>query len=558
MVQASTNQADTGVAKQGMGKWLPMVVLSMALMIIIIDTTVLNVSLKSIVTDLHTNLQGLQWVITGYSLTLAALTVTGGRLGDLFGRKRMFMLGAVIFAIGSFVTSISHNVGMMIVGESVIEGVGAALMMPATSSLLVSNYKGRDRAIAFGIWGGIAAASSAIGPIVGGLLTTHYSWRWAFRINIVVAAILLVGSLVVAEARDREEKPELDFLGVFLSAFGLLSFVYGVIESSTYGWWHAKQAFALFGHALPAGLSPTPIALAIGVALLLAFGWWQRNAEDHGHTPLVSMHLFANRQFTSGVTVVSLLSLGMVGMIFAIPVFLQSVHNLDALHTGLALLPMSVTMLFVAPSSAVLSKRIAPKRLIQAGLLLATCAGIVLYFSISPDATAWSFMPGMILFGMGMGLVMAQASNLTLSAVSVQQAGEASGVNNTMRQVGSSFGSAIIGAVLLATLSGSLSTGVLRSSVIPAQLKNTLASTVSAQASNVELGGTGSQSSTQQLPAPVRTELTNIAHQASADASRKAMLYTSLFVGLGFAASFMLPNVTDLEKHARSTASAAH
>src|SRR5579885_2171189 len=198
----SNNVLPPGAAEynSGLRKWLPMIVLSLALMIIVIDTTILNVSLRNIVNDLHTNLQGLQWVISAYALTLAALTITGGRLGDLFGRKKMFMLGAIIFAVGSFITSISHNVGMMISGESVIEGVGAALMMPATASLLVANYRGRDRAIAFGIWGGIAAASSALGPLVGGFLTTHFSWRWAFRINVFVAIILLLGSVIIAES----------------------------------------------------------------------------------------------------------------------------------------------------------------------------------------------------------------------------------------------------------------------------------------------------------------------------------------------------------------------
>jgi EmrB/QacA subfamily drug resistance transporter len=551
--------ADAAEYKTGLRKWLPMIVLSTAVMIIIIDTTILNVSLKPIANDLHTNLQGLQWVITAYSLTLAALTVTGGRLGDLFGRKRMFMLGAVIFAIGSFVTSISGNIGMMIFGEAVIEGIGAALMMPATASLLVSNYKGRDRAIAFGLWGGIAAASSAIGPIVGGFLTTNYSWRWAFRINVFVAIVLLLGSLIIAESRDRAEKRELDFLGVFLSAFGLLAFVYGVIESATYGWWHAITPFALFGHTLPGGLSPTPFGLVVGILLIVAFCWWQVNAEHHGHTPLVSMHLFSNKQFTSGVAVVTLLSLGMVGLIFAIPVFLQSVRNLDALHTGLALAPMSLTMLIVAPTSGFLSKHITPKYLIQLGLFVATIAGVVMHFAITPDATASSFIPGMILFGFGMGLVMAQASNLTMSAVSVEQAGEASGVNNTLRQVGSSFGSAIIGAVLLGTMATSLNSGIANSSVISDQAKPQIASAVAAQAANVELGGISSESQAELSP-EIKNELTRVVHQASSDGSRQAILYTSLFAGLGFLASFMLPNVRDLDRTARAAAapSAAH
>lgn len=533
--------------KHGLRKWLPVAVLSLALMIIVIDTTVLNVSLRVIAHDLSTNLQGLQWVITAYSLTLAAFTITGGRLGDLFGRKRMFLLGAVIFAVGSFVTSISHSVGLMITGESLIEGVGAALMMPATASLLVANYRGHDRAIAFGIWGGVAAASSAIGPLFGGFLTTHYSWRWAFRINVFVALVLILGSLVISESHDRAEKRELDFVGVFLSATGLLALVYGVIESSTYGWFRLKGTFELFGRALPAGLSPTPYAIALGAILLVLFGWWQNRIEAQGHTPLVSLHLFKNRQFTSGVSVITMLSLGMTGLVFAIPVFLQSVRNLDAFHTGLALLPMSATMLLVAPTSAILSKRITTKRLIQVGLVIAFMASIVLHFSITATAGPVNFIPGLIMFGMGMGLVMAQASNLTLSAVSVEQAGEASGVNNTLRQVGSTFGSALIGAVLLTTLAASMVSGVQGSTVIPPRVKNQIANTVSTQASSIELGGISSKVANK-LTASAQTELTGIVHQASADASSTAILYTGFFIGLGAILSIFLPNVKDLEK----------
>jgi EmrB/QacA subfamily drug resistance transporter len=548
--------ANAAEYKQGLRKWLPMVVLSLALMIIVIDTTVLNVSLKVIANDLHTNLQGLQWVITAYALTLAALTITGGRLGDLFGRKRMFMLGAIIFAIGSFITSLSHSVGMMISGEAVVEGIGAALMMPATASLLVANYKGRDRAIAFGIWGGIAAASSAIGPLVGGFLTTHYSWRWAFRINVFIALILLAGSLIIAESRDRAEKRELDFLGVGLSAAGLLLFVYGIIESSTYGWWRAKQAFQAFGMHVPGSLSPTPFALIAGALILAAFAWWQQHIESRGHTPLVSLRLFKNAQFAVGSSVIAMLSLGMTGLVFAIPVFLQSVRNLDALHTGLALLPMSATMLVVAPSSAALSKYITPKRLIQAGLVLAAIASVILHFSITATATPASFIPGMIVFGMGMGLVMAQASNMTLSAVSVEQAGEASGVNNTLRQVGASFGSAIIGSVLLATLASSLVSGINSSTVIPSQMKPQVSSAVATQAASVELGGV-SQQETSRLPQDTQTELTSIVHRASAKASSTSILYTGFFITVGFGISFFLPNRKDLEKN-ESVAVAGH
>ncbi len=553
------NNTETVPKRSGIKKWIPLTVLSMAMMIIIIDTTVLNVSLRVIVNDLNTNLQGMQWVIAGYALTLAALTVTGGRLGDLFGRKKMFMLGAVIFAIGSFITSISHSLGMMIAGEAIIEGIGAALMLPATTSLVISNYSGRDRALAFGVWGGVAAASSAIGPILGGFLTSNYSWRWAFRINIVVAVVLLLGSLFIAEGRDRVEKARLDFLGVFLSATGLLLFVYGIIESSSYGWWSAIKPFEVFGRTIPFGFSPTPVAMALGLALLVLFGWWQNDAEKHGRTPLVSMHLFQNKQFTSGASVMAFLSLGMVGLIFAIPVFLQSVRNLDAFHTGLALLPMSLTMLFVAPfSAAVLTKKFVPKRIIQVGLVFAVLASIVMHYSITADSTAASFIPGMIIFGLGMGMVMAQASNLTLSAVPEYMSGEASGVNNTIRQVGSSLGSAIIGAVLLTTLSSSLASGVTNSSVIPAAAKPALAAKVASTASEVELSGIRQDKNTAPVSPAVQKELTAIAHQASADAARTAVLYMGFFIALGFGVSFFLPHTHDLEELHNKSPAAAH
>ncbi len=544
-----TLPADAAEYKTGLKKWLPMIVLSLALMIIIVDTTVLNVSLKAIVSDLHTNLQGLQWVITAYALTLAALTITGGRLGDLFGRKRMFMLGAIIFAAGSFVTSISHSVGMMISGESVIEGIGAALMMPATASLLVANYQGRERAVAFGIWGGIAGAASAIGPVIGGFLTTNYSWRWAFRINILVAAILLLGSVFIAESLDKAEKHELDWTGVSLSIAGLLALVYGIIESSTYGWLKARAPFTVLGHNFaPFNLSITPITIIIGLVLLVCFGIWEWAVENKGHTPLMSLGLLKNTQFTSGASTVALMSLGMTGLIFALPVFLQSARNLDALHTGLALAPMSLTMLVAAPSSAALSKRFTAKRLIQAGLLVAITACLTLHFLIVPTATVAHLAPGLILFGAGIGLVMAQASNLTLSAVSVEQAGEASGVNNTLRQVGSSLGSAIIGALLLTALVSRLAGGITQSSLIPAAQKPLLTASVSAQASNVELGGVNTDSQTNNLPLDIKQELNTVAVSASAKSSSQAILYTAGAITAAFVASFALPNIKDLER----------
>ncbi len=537
-------------------KWAGLLVLSLALAIIILDTTVLNVSISAIIRDFNTTIQNIQWVITGYALTLAALTITGGRLGDLYGRKRMFIIGAIIFAIGSFICSISQNVPTMIAGEAIIEGVGAALMMPATSSLLLAMFQGRERAIAFGVWGAVAGSAAAIGPLIGGYLTTNYSWRWAFRINVFVVLLVLLGTFLIKESRDQEEQSGLDWWGVILSSVGLLSFVYGIIEASTYGWWFEKAPLVLNGHSysLPWGLSITPFAIALGVLILVAFAKWEQRVVAKKKTPLINMAIFANNQFTSGAVTTAILSLGQAGLFFSLPVFFQSVTGLDAYHTGLAFLPMPLAVLVVAPLTAAFSHKVKAKFLIQAGLIINLVAYAVLRQELTITATSHSLIPGLLLFGIGFGLVMSQINNLTLSAVSVEEAGEASGINNTMRQIGSTLGSAIIGAVMLTALVSNLQTGVDQSTVIPSQIKPVISEAMTSQTSNVEFeGGAKIQG---QLPEPVTKEVITIAHQATTDANRQALAYGLLFTAFALLASFWLPNVQDLERG--TSAAAAH
>ncbi len=533
-------------------KWVPVLVLALGLAIIIIDTTLLNVSPGNVIRDLNTDIQKIQWVITAYSLTLAALTITGGRLGDLLGRKRMFVVGAIIFAIGSYIASISRNVGTMIAGESIIEGIGAALMMPATASLLVSTYKGRDRAIAMGIWGGVAGAASAVGPILGGYLTTHFSWRWGFRINIVVALLLVLGSVIIKECRDEEEKPGLDIPGVILSSTGMLAMIFGIIESSTYGWWKAKEAFISFGHTLNfGGYSIVPLSLLIGLILLISFVVWELETAKRGNTPLVSMTLFKNQQFVSSVGITMIMALAQAGLIFSIPIFLQSVRGLDAFETGMAFLPMSIAALIFAPMSAFFSNKIAPKRLIQIGFISMVAGIAFIYKTLNVDSTSQDLIPGMIFYGIGMGLMMAQINNMALSAVSIQEAGEASGVNNTLRQIGATLGAAVIGAALLTALSTNLIDGINDSKVIPDKAKAQISAEVSSQTSNVEFGG-GARIG-QNIPQKITDEITLISHRATTDSNKMALLYTFFATIVGFLATFFLPRQKNLEVERSAT-----
>jgi EmrB/QacA subfamily drug resistance transporter len=555
MTETSTKQTEQS-EKRGLRKWITLIILGLAVLIITIDTTLLNVSLGVIIRDLNTNIRSIQWVITAYSLTLAALTITGGRLGDLFGRRRMFVCGAIIFAAGSFLASISHNVNMLIVGESIIEGMGAALMMPAGAALLVSTYRGRDRALALGLWGGIAAAGTAIGPVLGGYLTSHYSWRWGFRINVFVVIILLLGTLLIGEARDREEKASLDVVGVLLSAFGLLAGVFAIIEGSAYGWWKALSTFNLAGHALDFGnLSIVPVAILLSVTLLSLFVWWEQRVVANGDTPLVSMKLFSNKQFTSGALTTSLMTTGMTGLIFALPVFLQGVRGLDALHTGFVMLPMSAALLVMAPIGGFISNKFYPKSIVFTGLVLNIIGLTLLRHTFSVGATPIDFLLPLLVIGSGMGLCFSQLSNITLSAVSVEESGEAAGVNNTMRQIGSSLGAAIIGTVLLTTLASSLKTNIETSAVLPVANRANISQEVVRQSSAVEFGG--QIHSRESLSEEQHAEIKSIANQSTVIANRAVLVYTIGFMALALVIATQLPRTKQLER-SQSVAASAH
>ncbi|MFL6263971.1 MAG: MFS transporter [Thermoanaerobaculia bacterium] len=524
--------------ESGFRKWGTLLVLSLALAIIIIDTTLLNVSLETLIRELHTTLQSLQWVISAYSLTLAALTVTGGRLGDLFGRRRMFRLGAFLFAVGSFLASISQGISMLVLGEAIVEGIGAAMMMPATASLLVAKYRGHDRALAFGVWGGIAAAAAAVGPILGGYLTTHYSWRWGFRINVFVVALLLLGSLIINDEPPRRPK-RLDYGGVLLSGLGLLAVVFGIIESSSYGWIHALKPFAVAGWQLDlGGLSIVPFAILLGLLILAGFVLWERRVEQRGGTPIVSLHIFRNRGFVAGASVVGVVMLSQNGMVFSLPVFLQSVRGLDAFHTGLTLLPMPAMLFLFSPGAAVLSKWIPQKRLVQAGLVVNFFALLAMRWAMGVDTPLMALVPGLALYGLGMGLVQSQINNLTLSAVPVQEAGEASGITNTFRQIGSSLGAAVIGAVLLTSIVGDLQAVVQSSPQIPPAARPGVDRMLRQQSSSLAFGAAGMFD---RLPPATRDEMNQARRAATTDGNRKALLYGAGFVLLGLLVSTWLP-----------------
>jgi EmrB/QacA subfamily drug resistance transporter len=527
--------------KTGIRKWLPLAVLALTLFIIVLDTTIINVSIRTIIGDLHTNLKAVQWVITGYSLMLAAFTITGGRLGDIFGRKRMFMIGAVIFAIGSLMASRVHSASMLFLSVSVVEGIGAAIMLPSTASLILSEYRGKDRAIAFGVYGAVAGAAATIGPIVGGYLTTNYSWRWNYLINPGVVVILLLGSFAIHEMQERHRHVP-DLLSILLSALGLAGVVYGIIESSTYGWIKAKGAYEIFGRQYVLHhISISVFSIVFGFIFLLLFIWRQRSLEKRQKIPLVSLALLRNRQFIAGTTTLMMAVVAQFGLVFAMPVFFQGLLGKDAFHSGLAFLPFSLAILVAAPVSGVLVGKVnvPPRWLIQLGLCCAVVGALLLRQELTVSSTISTFIPGLAVFGLGFGLAFSQLANMTLSAVSVQEAGEASGVNNTFRQIGTSLGQALIGAILISTLATQLNKDVSASAVILPAAKHQVAS--AAVQSAESLGTASGNGSTQALAPSVLREIVRIKDDAIVHGARAAMLATSAAAVIALLLSTRLP-----------------
>jgi EmrB/QacA subfamily drug resistance transporter len=525
--------------KSGFRKWLPLAVIVLALFIIVIDTTIINVSLKAIIGDLHTNLKAVQWVITGYSLMLAAFTITGGRLGDIFGRKRLFMIGAIVFGVGSLLASRAQSQPELLASVSLVEGAGAAMMLPSTAALILAEYRGQDRAIAFGMFGAVAGTAATIGPILGGWLTTNYSWRWNYLINPIVVVILLLGSHWLHETQERTRHTP-DIASILLSALGLGALVYGIIESSTYGWIKAKMPYEIFNHHYAlGGTSISIVALYVATALLCAFLWRQERLERRGKIPLVSLALFGNRQFMAGTSVIAIVAMTQFGLIFILPIFYQGMLGKDAFHSGLSLLPFSLSVLVAGPLSGILVAKcnFAPKLMILIGLALEVAGAVVLRSEFSDVATARTLVPGMILFALGFGLAFAQLNNLTLSAVSVQQAGEASGVNNTFRQVGTSLGQALIGALLISALITQLNKDITASTVLPAPARPGVAADV---ASSAESLGTAAQPD-KTSNAAIAHEILRIKNDSIIKGVRTAMIATIGVSALALALSTQLP-----------------
>ena len=430
-----------------------------------LDTSVMNVSMATVANDLNTTVTGLQTAITLYTLVMATLMITGGKIGSLIGRRRAFAIGCVIYGLGSFVTGISPNLPTMIIGWSVLEGAGAALIMPAVVALVAANFPPSERAKAYGLVAAAGAIAVAVGPLIGGAATTYLSWRLVFFSEVIVVIGILALSRRVTDT-PRLADGHLDLVGTVLSVVGLGTAVYGILRSSEWGWLTPKTGAPSF-----ASLSLTFWFLIIGIFVVWLFIEWQNHLVAAGKEPLVRPAMFANRQLTGGLLMFTFQFLLQAGVFFVIPLFLSVVLELSAIQTGIRVMPLSLALLVAALGVPRLFPTASPRRMVQAGILLMLGGILLLISGIKIDANAGVVMLPMILIGLGIGSLASQLGNVAVSAVPTSESGEVGGLQNTATNLGASIGTALAGSVLIAVLTASLITGITNDPNVPESVK---------------------------------------------------------------------------------------
>jgi EmrB/QacA subfamily drug resistance transporter len=509
--------------------WLALGAISLAVSLIIMDATVVNVALPSIIEDLRLNASEAEWMNAIYSLVFAALLLTLGKIGDLHGRRRLLFIGMAVFVAASIAAGASQNASEIIAAR-LIQGVGAAMILPATLSALNAIFTGRKRQIAFALWGATIGGMAAIGPLVGGWLTTDYTWRWAFLLNIPVGIVVIIGVvLYVPETKDESTAPGLDIGGVILSALGLGGIVFGLIEGQRLGWIHNDEH----------GLSPVPFVVAIGAACMVAFFWTQARRARNNQTRLIDLKLFSIRSFRYGAIAALVVALGEFGLLFTLPLLLQNALGYSALDTGWLITALALGTFLISGMTPRLTERFGARAIVRSGLLVEALAVGALALSLSPHVSTWVIASCLFMYGVGVGQATAQLTSVILHDVPIDESGQASGVQSTVRQLGSALGVAILGSLLIGTLAYS-TTAKLEAEHLPDGQVSAITDAVKGSAGSV-------------IPSLQHNPATSDAGDAASDALITASKLTtgvaSIVIALGLLATLALPKIASEKRN---------
>ncbi len=443
------------------GSGIVLLTLASGQFLMTLDSSVMNVSIATVAEDVGTTITGIQTAITLYTLVMATLMITGGKIGTLIGRRRAFSIGCVVYGAGSLTTALAPNLGTLIIGWSFLEGVGAALIMPAIVALVASNFPQGGRARAYGLIASAGAIAVAAGPLIGGLVTTYFSWRWVFASEVVI----VLGILVLA--RRMHDLPatgpfHLDYLGVVLSASGLGLIVFGVLRSGVWGWVQPKP-----GGPVWLGISPVLWLLLTGALVLRLFIAWENRLIERGGDPLLRPGARRNRQMSGGLVMFFFQYMIQAGLFFTVPLFLSVVLGLTAFATGVRLVPLSIALLLAAAGIPKLFPRASPRTIVRAGLGALVVGTITLIAGLDAGAGPEIVTVPMLFAGLGVGALASQLGAVTVSAVPDEETGEVGGLQNTMTNLGASLGTALAGSILIATLTTSFIQGIQENPAVP-------------------------------------------------------------------------------------------
>ncbi|HEX6460799.1 MAG TPA: MFS transporter [Thermoleophilaceae bacterium] len=517
--------------------------LGTAQFVMVLDSTVMNVSISQVVKDLDSTVTQLQAAITCYTLVMAAFMLTGAKLGDIWGLRRAFAIGLGVYGIGSLITALSPNITVLFIGWSGIEGLGAVLVIPAIAALTAANYEGTERALAFALLGGIAGAGAAAGPLIGGFVTTELSWRVVFAAETVVVVAILFFVKKINDRTDPVPKTKLDRVGAALSALGMGLTVFGILKISSWGLLKPTGALTINGTRItPFGLSIVPFVIMAGLVVLGTFSRWEQHLERFARAPLLRSDLLKISQMRAGLTSVMSQYLILAGTFFVLPLYLQLVLGKDALQTGLKILPISVAMVIAALVGPGLAARMSPRRVVQIGMgiLLVSILGIM--GTISPDLNDGAFAVSMAGFGAGIGLTISQLGNVVMSSVSEKRSSEAGGVQGVAQNLGQSLGTALIGAVLLTGLTSGFHSAIQSSDAIPANVKQQI---VEGSQQGVQMVSKSQAEATAKkagLPPDQVNAVVDVYSDAQIQALKGALLVASSFVLVGLWFARRLPN----------------
>ena len=443
-----------------------LITLAAAQFLMTLDSSVMNVSIATVAKDVGTTVTGIQTAITMYTLVMASLMITGGKLGQIWGRKRAFAIGCVIYGCGSLLTALSQNLAMLLLGWSLLEGIGAALIMPAVVALVASNFAQSERPRAYGLVASAGAIAVAAGPLIGGLFTTYASWRWVFVGEVLVVVIILALARRMGDT-PADRSAQMDIVGTVLSALGLALVVFGVLRSGTWGWILPKpNAPELLS------LSPVIWLILVGGCVLTGFLGWERRRLGHGQGVLIDPAMLDNKLLRGGLVSFFFQYLLQAGLFFAVPLFLSVALGLSAIATGVQLLPLSITLLLAAAGVPKVFPNASPRRVVRIGFLSLFASLVILIalldLGAGPEITTWP----MLLAGLGVGALASQLGAITVSAVPDEQSGEVGGLQNTVTNLGASIGTALAGAVLISALTASFFTGIQGNPAIPEQVSS--------------------------------------------------------------------------------------